>query len=129
MTEPPERRPRRLGGYCDAAFEFVHDSLRLAHDRAGREGHVRGAELLDAFRDLARREFGPLARTVLASWGVHRTDDVGEIVFRCVEAGEMGRTDDDSPDDFRAVYEFDDAFPEDPGPVEIARRAPDPDED
>ena len=113
----------RDGRYAREAFEFVQESLRRAHDAAGREGHVKGRELLDAFRDLAREEFGPLARVVLGTWGVTRTEDVGEIVFLCVAAGAMGKTDDDTLDDFADAYDFATAFPEAPGVVTMPRRS------
>lgn len=108
-----------------AAFEFVESALRLATERAqaaepGRR-HVDASELLDAFRDLARDAFGPLARTVLAEWNVHTTRDVGRIVFLMVEAGEMGRTDEDDEKDFADVWSFEDAFPAEPGPASIPR--------
>ena len=114
--------------YARGAFEFVQDALRLAHTRAGREGHVTGRELLTAFRELAVEMFGPLARTVLAEWGIRATEDVGNIVVLCVAAGEMGKTDEDTAEDFRAVYDFDDVFPDRPGEVRVARRG-DPDDD
>lgn len=121
-----EKDPR----YARGAFEFVQDALRMAHARAGREGHVTGKELLGAFRELAVEMFGPLARTVLAEWGIRATDDVGNIVFLCVEAGEMGKTDEDTAEDFRAVYDFDEVFPDQLGEVRVARPGePDDDED
>ena len=124
---------RRNPRYAREAYEFVNEALRAAHVRAGREGHVTGRELLAAFRDLAREEFGPLARTVVESWNVRTTEDVGHIVFLCVEAGEMGKTDEDSLDDFRAAFDFHEAFPDDPGEVLLPRPpaedADDPDDD
>jgi uncharacterized repeat protein (TIGR04138 family) len=120
---------RRDPTYPRAAYEFVEESLRLAHQRAGEQQHVSAAELLDAFRRHAIDAFGPLARTVLEEWNVRTTDDVGRIVFRMVEAGEMGRTDDDDETDFAGVYEFRDAFPDDAGAVRLPARDDDDDED
>ena len=48
--------------------------------------------------------------TWFRSWGVHRTDDFGEIVFQLVERGLLTKTEEDSKDDFRDVYAFEDAF-------------------
>ena len=131
MTEPDpiEDIRRREPKYPRQAIEFVSAALHRAHETAGREGHVSGGELLEAFRLLAIEEFGPLARTVLAEWNVHGTEDVGRIVFLCVDAGQMGKTDDDTPDDFRAVYDFAAAFPEDLGDVRVVRASDDEDED
>jgi uncharacterized repeat protein (TIGR04138 family) len=41
---------------------------------------------------------------------VTKTEDFGEIVFNLVEAGILGKTDADSREDFRDVFDFDDAF-------------------
>ncbi|MCG3135859.1 MAG: hypothetical protein HMLKMBBP_03635 [Planctomycetes bacterium] len=113
--------------YPRDAFEFVESSLRVASHRAAADAaerrHVSAAELLDAFRDLAREAFGPLARTVLSEWNVHTTRDVGRIVFLMVEAGEMGKTDDDDEADFADGFAFEDAFPAEPGPASIPRDA------
>src|SRR5919201_1314326 len=40
------------------------------------DGHVSARQLLDGVRDLARREFGLMARAVFRMWNIHRTDDV-----------------------------------------------------
>ncbi len=51
-----------------------------------------------------------LAPTVLATWNIRRTDDFGRIVFAMIEHGMMSKTPQDTIDDFRGVYEFDEAF-------------------
>ena len=68
--------------------------------------HVSGDELLQGIRELAVRQFGPLTRTVFENWGVTKTLDFGEIVFQLVDAGLMGKTDEDKLDDFKDVYDF-----------------------
>ncbi|GIW70647.1 MAG: hypothetical protein KatS3mg102_0189 [Planctomycetota bacterium] len=69
-----------------------------------------GQELCAGLRDLALEKFGPLARTVLRQWGVHRTRDFGEMVFDLIRIGLMGKTDTDTIEDFDEVYAFDEAF-------------------
>ncbi len=78
--------------------------------RLDKPRHVSGQELLDGLREFALEEFGPMAQTVLGGWGVRRTEDFGEIVFNLVEAGLLGKTDQDSRADFANGYDFDDAF-------------------
>ena len=51
-----------------------------------------------------------MASTVLESWNIHRTDDFGRIVFAMIEHGVMSKTPQDSPADFRGVFDFDEAF-------------------
>lgn len=101
-------RPPRFGV---GAYEFTREAVSYASQVVFRTGtHVSGPELLEAIRRLARDRFGAMARDVLDAWGVRRTEDFGEIVFRLVETGFLSKTEDDRPEDFRAVYSFDDVF-------------------
>ncbi len=97
------------------AYFFVrlaldHTVRRLSKPEHGPRRHVTGQELLEGFRELALREFGPLARTVLAEWGIRSTEDVGAVVFNLVGQGVMGRKPEDSAADFAGGYRFDAAF-------------------
>ena len=47
---------------------------------------------------------------VFESWGVRQTRDFGEIVFSLVGAGLLGKTDEDSIEDFESIYDFDEVF-------------------
>ena len=96
--------------YRVQAYLFIIDALEFTMSRLGRRGHVSGEELLDGIRDLAKREFGPTAKMVFESWGVSSTEDFGEIVFRLVESGLLGKTEDDSIEDFMEVYDFGEVF-------------------
>ena len=78
--------------------------------RAGRSLHVTGPELLDGLRLYALDQFGPLAKTVLASWGIVRCTDFGDIVFNLIEYNVFSKTDQDRREDFSETYTFDDAF-------------------
>ena len=102
-----------------AAYDFVTEALQHTIRKIGEQRHVTARELLLGLRDYARDEFGPLARAVFESWGVHETEDFGRIVFNLVEAGEMGKTDEDRIADLDAVYRFKEAFPRETGAVEV----------
>ncbi len=117
LFEVVQRDPR----YAYEAYEFVFQALlALEHERRsggeqeeGGQHHVTGQELLQGIRKLALREFGMLARTVFHLWGINRTDDFGEIVFNLVEADLMNKTAEDSREDFRNVFDLDQALQED----------------
>ena len=95
----------RVEAYC-YVFEALDHTLRgLTKPR-----HVTGQELCLGIRDVAIERFGPLARTVFNHWGITKTEDFGRIVFNLIEAELMGKTDTDSLDDFRDVYDFDEVF-------------------
>jgi len=109
--------------YAYEAYEFTFTALSHTLARLSKKPgeplaedeirHVTGPELLDGARDLALREFGLMARTVLRMWGIERTDDFGEIVFNLVEAGLMSKTAEDSRADFRNVFDLDEALVKD----------------
>jgi len=90
------------------ALEFTVQKLKKAPK--GPQHHVSGRELAEGFREYALSQFGPLTYAVLAQWGIHQTEDIGTIVFNLVEAGELGKTPEDTPEDFRNLYDFHEAF-------------------
>ena len=61
-------------------------------------------------RILALERFGPMARIVLGHWGIHATEDVGDVVFALVEQGILIKRDEDSLNDFAGVFDFEEAF-------------------
>ena len=72
--------------------------------------HVTGPELLDGVRQYALKEFGPMVMTVFDSWGIHSSEDIGNMVFNLIGAGIFGKTEKDSIEDFRNVYDFQEVF-------------------
>jgi uncharacterized repeat protein (TIGR04138 family) len=75
--------------------------------------HVTGQQLCMGLRDYAIERYGMLAPAVLKTWNVRRTDDFGRIVFAMIEHGLMSKTPDDSIEDFRGVFDFEEAFARD----------------
>jgi uncharacterized repeat protein (TIGR04138 family) len=47
----------------------------------------------------------------LNGWGLRSTADIGAVVFRMVEFGFLGARSEDSPEDFKNLYDFSAAFP------------------
>lgn len=100
--------------YREGAYEFVRDSLdhtlKKVTSKQEPHRHVTGQELLEGFRDLALKEFGPLALRVLHYWGVKESVDVGHLVFNMVHFKLLGKSDSDSIEDFRDGFDFQEAF-------------------
>lgn len=101
--------------YEKGAYFFVRQgldhtikTLKDAPNRAN--NHVTGQELLSGIREFALEQYGPMAYTLLNSWGIKRCEDFGEIVFNLVESGILGKTENDSRQDFSGGYNFEDAF-------------------
>ena len=101
--------------YDENAYSFLREALDfsiklLNKPQQGPGRHVSGQELLEGIRQFALQEYGPMAKTVLANWGITRCEDFGELVFNLVEAGVLGKTEADRKEDFGGGYDFDAAF-------------------
>lgn len=106
---------RRDSRFDSQAYLFLKDALdftlkRAAEDNAGKPRHVSGKELLLGFRDLALQEFGPMAHTLMAEWGLGNTRNVGEMVFHLIDEQMFGKQESDTLEDFEDIFDFDEAF-------------------
>lgn len=72
--------------------------------------HVTGQQLCEACRLYALQQYGYLAKMVLASWGVHKTGDFGDLVYNLIRIEQMRKSETDRREDFDDVYCFDNAF-------------------
>jgi uncharacterized repeat protein (TIGR04138 family) len=101
--------------YQRDAYVFLRDALDFTTKqqkkvKGATVRHVTGPELLGGVRQYALKEFGPLVMTVFDSWGIHSCEDVGNMVFNLIGAGIFGKTEEDSIEDFKNVFDFDEAF-------------------
>src|SRR5687768_13968185 len=76
-----DRLRDRYPQYQETVYLFVLSSLHHVIEQLPEPRHITEPELASGVRDLALARFGPMARTVLEHWGVHATQDVGQIVF------------------------------------------------
>jgi uncharacterized repeat protein (TIGR04138 family) len=100
----------RGGQYHERAYVFVLGTIEFLQSTLDARRHVSAAELAWACRDFARKQFGLLAPGVLAHWGIHRTEDLGRIVYTLVDVGLLVTQPGDAESDFEAVFQFADAF-------------------
>ena len=96
--------------YKFEAYSFILAALHDTMKRINPSRHITGREFCEGIRVYAIDQFGPMARTVLEHWGIKSTLDFGHLVFILVEAGLMRKTEEDSLDDFKDVYDFQKAF-------------------
>jgi uncharacterized repeat protein (TIGR04138 family) len=116
---------RRDKRYRLGAYVFVYDSLQFAQQQLGlgrsegddpgpsdaeEERHITGQQLCEAIRQYAVEQYGAMAKSVLAHWGVRSTGDFGEIVFNLISIGQMRKTESDRREDFENVFDFDEGF-------------------
>src|SRR6266568_8083105 len=136
---PPPEKPLKsleqiveeVGLYPIEAYEFIHSGLaytvqkKHGHiadpsqlkepkkaEKEKKSYHVTGRDLSEGLREFALLRWGMLARTVLKRWNITRTEDFGRIVFALVENGHMSKTESDTIDDFKNVFDFATAFDE-----------------
>ncbi|MBU0638216.1 MAG: hypothetical protein KKB50_05065 [Planctomycetes bacterium] len=128
-----EEMIRRDGRYPPEAYEFLHRGLEHAtrmvygekspgepgrasqqfgegYQQADEPRHVTGQQLCEGLRQLAIKEWGPLAQAVLARWRIRGTRDFGEMVFLLVRLHFLGKQDSDHIENFDDVYDFNEAF-------------------
>ena len=101
--------------YQREAYIFLRDALDFTTKQQKKvKGttvrHVSGPELLAGVRQYSLKEFGPMVVTVFDNWGIRSTEDIGHMVFNLIGAGIFGKTDEDSIEDFKNVYDFQEAF-------------------
>ncbi len=121
MTDEPvesmEKVIRDDGRYPPEAYAFLHEGLSAAVQRefgqdrdVEGESHVTGQQICHALRELAVERWGMLARAVLRRWNIRSTIDFGNMVYLLIRHKFMKKTPTDSIEDFRDVYDFDDAL-------------------
>ena len=123
MSDRPEKKLYEVikadGRYPPDAFAFLQMGLARAVREVYGENteadedqphHVSGRQLCNALRDEGKDRWGMLARTVLNKWNIHETLDFGKMVYLLVENDLMQKTEQDSVEDFRDVFGFDEAF-------------------
>jgi uncharacterized repeat protein (TIGR04138 family) len=112
---PMEKAILADGRYPMEAFALLQEGLvRAVHDKYGEEAgsagaqrHVSGRELCMGIRSVLLDRYGLLAPAVLGKWNIRETIDFGNMVYLLIQHGFMRKTDEDSLEDFRDVYDFD----------------------
>lgn len=113
--------------FNEKAYQFVNEAVAYTVDRHCKNGqtrHISGGELLDGIRDLALLKFGPMSLNLLNEWGVYSTMDFGHLVFNMVNKGLLGSQEQDSIEDFRNGYDFQEAFGKPFKPTKLVNALP-----
>jgi uncharacterized repeat protein (TIGR04138 family) len=100
--------------YSMQSYQFIFEALDYTASYLGKkynssieeERHVTGQELSEGIKQFAMEKFGYMTRIVLEQWGITKSGDFGEIVFNLVDSGLMGKTETDTLDDFKDLYDF-----------------------
>lgn len=120
MKKSIEEIARLDGRYSLKAFEFIHEGLgRTVQKQYGDESenqtphHITGRELCFGLAELATQKWGRMAKVVLNQLGIKSTYDFGSIVYLMVENKWMHARPQDSIEEFRDVYDFEQVFEKD----------------
>ena len=103
------------------AYCFVRDSVHKALDeivKARRKidfnddepPDIKGAARCRFFRDTLISRFGPCAIDVLDTWNIKKTSDFGRIIYKLISVEILGKSENDSIEDFDDVYDFTEEF-------------------
>ena len=95
----------RIGGYG-----FLLNGMEFYLATIGEKRHVTGQELSTGLLIFAKKQFGPLAQSVLRYWGITTTGDLGNIVYNMIDIGILSKQPDDSIEHFFDVEDFNEFF-------------------
>lgn len=129
MTPEPEKKPtpeqliqelcRRDPRYPFKAYEFILDAIgyvqhqvKRSEHQEGDSKHVTGQQLAAGCRDFALQEYGMMAGTVLQTWNIKETADLGELVYNLIGIQLMTKTETDRKEDFHNVFDMQKSFAE-----------------
>jgi len=105
------RDPRyQSDGYFFLKEALDHTQKIVSKSKKGEIRHVSGQELLSGIREYALSQFGPMTITVLEEWGIRSCEDFGEMVFNMVASNLLAKTENDTRNDFKDGYDFNEAF-------------------
>jgi uncharacterized repeat protein (TIGR04138 family) len=117
MKKSIEEIAKLDGRYSLRAFEFVHEGLirtvkKDYGDDTENQGphHITGKQLCLGLAEFACEKWGRMAKIVLNQLGVKSTLDFGAIVYLMVEHKWMYARPQDSIDEFKDVYDFENVF-------------------
>jgi uncharacterized repeat protein (TIGR04138 family) len=101
------------GGFSVDAAMFVWDAWNFAW--ANNLAPKSAAAVCDVIRDYADTYFNDRAEAVelLSEWGIHRSEDVGSIVYAFVAAGWLKAEAGDSIQDFNGLFTLESWFSQD----------------
>lgn len=88
-----------------ASLDYAQNGLKMAAESTA-ERHITGQDLCRAACLYATKEYGLLAKKVLADMGINSTSDLGELVYNLIQIGQMNKNEKDSRADFDNVLDF-----------------------
>lgn len=114
LCQRDQRYPFEAYDFVFSALGYLQEEMkkqRAAKPESKDESkHVTGQQLSEGCRDFALQEFGLMAGAVLRTWNIHKTDDIGELVYNLIDIGLLSKQETDSKEDFKDVFDMKTAF-------------------
>jgi uncharacterized repeat protein (TIGR04138 family) len=109
-SHEPRRRRAQRHRYDPRAYAIVSESLTVTLSSLAEHRQLTARECADGVLELAAEYFGVLGNTVLESWGILTSEDIGRIVSQLVEHGAVSLGEDDRIEDFGGLFRVDEDF-------------------
>jgi uncharacterized repeat protein (TIGR04138 family) len=103
MSPKPEARRHAL-----PAVQLVQEafSLALRDPTLVEDGNIDAAAICRVVLELAADRFGAQGKQVLMDWNIARSEDVGLIAYRLIEAGIMDKSEEAAMEDFDGLFDL-----------------------
>ena len=92
--------------YPPEAYLFVRETVNYTIKQAGKMQHASALELLENCKLYAREQYGFLMPEVLKSWHIFCADDIGNIVYKLIEDGQLSASPNDAREDFSIDFDL-----------------------
>jgi uncharacterized repeat protein (TIGR04138 family) len=109
-AQEPRRRRVERHRYDPRAYALVSESLTVSLSHLPETRQLSARECAEGVLELAAEYFGVLGDTVLESWGIHASEDIGRIVSQLVAHGAVSLGEDDRIEDFGGLFRVDEDF-------------------
>jgi uncharacterized repeat protein (TIGR04138 family) len=105
--QPPADSPPE-GRHSIAAVQFIRESLGLAYrdPDLSPEGQTDAVGVCRVLLELAVDRYGARGKQVLIDWNITRSEDVGLIVYRLIDAELASRSPGDAREDFNGLFDL-----------------------
>lgn len=102
----------RDGRFDYHAYVLVLNVLdsAISKEKITQREHVDCQTFARMIAEFAKDTYGAFAGMVLESWGVHSTEDMGQLVFSLAGAQLLALSSEDSIESFNNVFDFADVF-------------------
>ena len=113
MEESDQLLTEKINEILSGDRTYSREAYLLITGCVLRGRHARAREILEILRTRVREEYGGFASMVLEGWGLRHARDVGEVVYRLIDAGILCAAEDDRQEEFDIDFELAPSFRED----------------